>query len=124
MNVMQKRFILFLLGCIGTRSLFVLVSKEATPLVLQILGYIALLPAIGFTLIYLFNLRQTGQEVFGEKIWWNHLRPLHALLYFLFAYMAINKNTNAWIVLLIDVMVGLFSFLIHHFMAGNFSQLF
>jgi hypothetical protein len=52
--------------------------------------------------------------VFGDKIWWNMLRPIHGLLYFLFAYNAINGNTGAWIYLLIDVLFGLASFLIHH----------
>ena len=31
------------------------------------------------------------------------------------AYYAINKNRNSWMILLIDVIVGLFSFLMHHF---------
>ena len=27
------------------------------------------------------NLRKTGLEVFGDKIWWNNLRPIHGILY-------------------------------------------
>lgn len=111
---LQKRVLLFLVGCIGTRALLVYIAKNANTRLLKYLGYLALLPAIGFIYIYLTDARQTGPEVFGDKIWWNMLRPIHGLLYFLFAYNAINGNTNAWIYLLIDVLFGLASFLIHH----------
>ena len=57
--------------------------------------------------IFLTGSRKTGQEVFGNKIWWNNLRPVHAILYTLFAYNAINKNKEVWIYLLIDVIIGL-----------------
>ena len=123
MNDIQKRFLLFLIGCIGTRALFVYVAKNAGPKYLPLLGYLALLPAIGFMYIFLTGSRKTGGEVFGEKIWWNDLRPLHSLLYFLFAYNAIIGNNKAWIYLLVDVIFGLISFLIFHFKNGDFKKL-
>ena len=124
MNNIQKRFALFLLGCIPTRLAFVYIAKNISLKYLPLLGYLALLPAIGFIYIYLTGSRQTGGETFGDKIWWNNLRPLHAILYLLFSYNAILKNNNAWIYLLIDVIIGLVSFLIFHFYSGNFSYLF
>jgi len=123
MNDMQKRFLLFLIGCIGTRGAFVLVAKNASTYYLQLLGYLAILPAIGFIYIYLTGSRKVGGEVFGEKIWWNDLRPIHAFLYLLFAYNAIIGNKTAYIYLLIDVTFGLISFLIHHYNSGDFSKL-
>lgn len=79
---------------------------------MQHLGYIALLPAIGFLLIYLLDLRKQGAETFGQPIWWDYLRPVHALFYFLFAYAAIvEKDVNAWKYLLVDVIVGLSGFI-------------
>ena len=123
MNDIQKRFLLFLIACIGTRSLFVLIAKNAGPKYLPLLGYLALLPAIGFIYIYLTGLRKTGAEVFGEKIWWNDSRPLHSLLYFLFAYNAIIGNAKAWMYLLVDVVFGLISFLIFHLKNGDFKKL-
>lgn len=114
MNTLQKRFLLFLIGCIGIRSLFVYIAKNVNTQLLMYMGYLTLIPAIGFFYIYLSGVRQTGAEVFGEKIWWNNLRLIHAILYLLFAYNAINKNPNSWIYLLIDVTFGLFSFLIFH----------
>ena len=123
MNDIQKRFLLFLIGCIGTRTLFVYVAKNTGPKYLPLLGYLALLPAIGFIYIYLTGSRKTGGEVFGEKIWWNDLRPIHSLLYFLFAYNAIIGNSKAWMYLLVDVIFGLISFLIFHFKNGDFKKL-
>lgn len=124
MNNIQKRFLLFLLGCIGTRSILVYVAKNIYIEYLPYLGYLALLPTIGFIYIFLTNSRQSGAEVFGDKIWWNMLRPLHALLYGLFAYNAIHKRPYSWKFLLVDVLIGLFSFLSFHYKNGNFSSLF
>ncbi len=121
---MQQRIAIFLFGCIGVRSLFVIIAKYINTNYLKYLGYLALLPAIGFIYIYLTGSRKTGPETFGEKIWWNDLRPIHSILYFLFAYNAIIGNTQSWIYLLVDVIFGLVSFLIHHYVNGDFITLF
>lgn len=123
MNNIQKRFILFLFGCIGTRSLLVYLAKTTNKTFLMYLGYLSLLPAIGFFYLYFTGSRKTGPEVFGDKIWWNNLRPIHGLLYSLFAYNAIIGNINAWIYLLVDVLLGLASFLFFHYYNGDFSRL-
>ena len=123
MNNIQKRFLLFLIGCIGLRTLLVFIAKNSSMTYLRYLGYLALLPAVGFAYIYLTGTRKTGKEVFGEKIWWNDLRPLHSLLYFLFAYNAITGNKKSWIYLLIDVIIGLVSFLIFHYKNNDFTKL-
>ena len=124
MNTIQKRFALFLIGCIGLRSFLVYIAKTVDLKYLQVLGYLAIIPAIGFSYIFLTGSRKTGAEVFGDKIWWNNLRPIHAILYTLFAYNAINKNRKAWIYLLIDVIIGLISFLVYHSMERNLSKVF
>ena len=124
MNDLQKRILLFLFGCIGTRSLLVYIAKNIKETYLKYLGYLALIPATGFMYLFLSGKRKTGPEVFGDKIWWNKLRPLHSLLYFLFAYNAINGNRNAWKFLLLDVIIGLISFLSFHYFNGDFSKLF
>ena len=124
MKDLQKRFLLFLIGCIGIRSLFVYIAKNCNATFLSYMGYLAIVPAIGFIYIFVTGSRQTGAEVFGEKIWWNNLRPIHALLYLLFAYNAIIGNKNAWIYLLIDVLLGLTSFLRFHYRNGDFKKLF
>jgi len=113
-SVIEKRFLLFIIGCIGSRLLLVYIAKNISVDLLKYMGYLALIPAIGFLFIFLTDSRKTGAEVFGDKIWWNNLRPIHGLLYLLFAYNAINGNRNAWIYLLVDVLLGLTSFIIYH----------
>ena len=122
-NNLQQRIWMFLIGCIGLRSLFVVIAKYINTNYLKYLGYLALLPAVGFTYIYLTGSRKTGAETFGEKIWWNNLRPVHAILYFLFAYNAIIGNKQSWIYLLADVLIGFISFLVHHYVNGDFLHL-
>lgn len=114
-------FLYFLIGCIGIRLLIVLIAKETNKKYLKYLGYLALLPAIGFMYIYVSGARK-GLGAFGEKIWWNQLRPVHSILYFLFAYNAIIGNKQAWIYLLVDVFISLVSFLIYHSVNGDFKM--
>jgi len=123
MNNIQKRFVLFLFGCITTRLLFAFVSKYIPITYLPWLGAIALIPMFGWLYIYFIGKRNTGAEVFGDKIWWNNLRIIHALLYGIFAFYAFNKKRVAWIALLTDVIIGLISFLLYHYTSGNFAKL-
>ena len=83
--------------------------------VMNAMGVLALGPAIGFTIIYLGGYRKTGPEVFGDKIWWNALRPVHAVLYFLFSFMALSSRftAHAWMLLLVDACIGLVSFIVY-----------
>jgi hypothetical protein len=121
MKTIHKRILLFLIGCIGTRSLLVYIAKTTDVNYLPYLGYVALLPAAGFLYIFISGIRKTGAEVFGDKIWWNNLRPIHALIYTLFAYNAIHKSKNSWMFLLGDVIFGLINFLWHHYSIGSFT---
>lgn len=114
MTDLQKRILLFLIGCVGTRSLIALMAMKANLTLLRYMGYISLAPAIGFAYIFLTGSRKTGPEVFGDKIWWNNLRPLHSVMYFSFAYNAIRGNRNAYLWLVLDVCIGLISFLRFH----------
>jgi hypothetical protein len=115
MNNLQKRYLLFLIGCIGSRTAIAYIAKTINLTYLPLLGALAILPVIGWIYIIMTSSRKTGPEVFGDKIWWGNLRPIHALLYALFAYYAINKNRNAWQFLAADVVLGLMAFLWHHF---------
>jgi len=124
MKTIQKRFLVFLFGCIVVRFLFVVIAAKVNKKYLPYLGMLSILPAIGFIYIYLGGYRKTGGETFGQKIWWNNLRPVHAILYLTFAYLAINKSSQSYKPLLVDVLVGLLSFLIYHYTIGSFSKLF
>ena len=123
MNTLQKRFLAFLLLCIPIRIIIALIAKYIDKKYLPYLGYLAIIPAIGFAYIFIFGKRKKGGETFGQKIWWNHLRPVHSFMFALFAYLAINKNADSYLVLLGDVFIGLVSFLHYHYSVGSFSKL-
>ncbi len=112
---LQKRFLLFLIGCMGARLFLVYMAYKLPLFWLKIMGVFAILLAIGFLTIFWFGLRKYGQETMGDKIWWNSLRPFHALTYLTFGIMALmGIQKYAWMVLLFDLLVGLIAFIIHH----------
>lgn len=108
----QKRIALFLIGCMGTRLALAWLAAKSSDTWLRHMGFAALVPAIGFMAIYLGGLRPTGPEVFGEPIWWNHLRPFHSIMYAVFATLALQgRRDMAWKVLTVDAIVGFAAFL-------------
>lgn len=124
MNSIQKRFSLFLLGCIPARLFLTYLSKNR-PQYQIYLGYLALIFGISFLYLYITGSRKTGGEVFGDKIWWNNNRLFHGVMYLTFAYYALIRpqNSNAWQILLVDTIAGLLFFLNYHYKQGNFSKL-
>jgi hypothetical protein len=121
MNDIQKRFLLFLLGCILTRAS--LVYFATLPNLLPVLAIMALVISIGFFTIWFYDLRKVGDETMGDEIWWNHLRPIHSLLYFITAVLAFVKSKKTWIPLAFDLGIGLTSFLNYHWKQNNFKKL-
>jgi hypothetical protein len=119
-----KRYLLFLIGCMGTRYGLAYLSynkgnTEIGNTKMNINKYISiftLLAGLGFLIIYFGGYRKTGLETGGEKIWWNNLRPLHAILYLLFTYMVWFSNDiyKPWKILTLDATIGLVSFLYYH----------
>jgi hypothetical protein len=118
MSIKEQRILLFLYGCRVVRTLLVILAYYIPLKYLSIMGFLAAILSIGWMVIWTFGLRKTGTETFGQPIWWNSLRPIHALLYGIFAYMAVNKNRNAWILLAIDSIVGFVAFDIHYYYSG------
>jgi hypothetical protein len=99
----------FLIGCIGSRLLLAFLGAKYP----DEIGKLILIPAIGFIVIYVFGLRKVGIETGGKPIWWNNLRPIHALLYFVFAVSTrTNYASYAWIILVVDVLIGLIAHLL------------
>lgn len=120
---LRKRFILFIIGCIGLRSYLVYFAKTTSKTNLRYFGYAALVISFGFMFLYFSGFRKTGAEVFGDKIWWNDLRPVHSLLYFLFAYYVFTNKQGAWKFLATDVTIGFSAFIYYYYTHGNFNKL-
>ena len=124
MNTLRLRFWLFLLGCIGSRTLFTALAYYASCHWLRLLGGLALIPVMGWFYILFIGRRDTGLEVFGDRIWWNNLRPVHMLLWGFFSYLALVKcHPFSWVPLALDTALGLCSFLLFHGLKGNLSKM-
>ena len=103
----------FLIGCIPTRILIMLIAMYLRKDYLPYYGVFLLGPAIGFLYLYFTNSRLNAQEA-GGHTWWKNLRIFHGVFYLAAALMAFNKNTHAWIPLAIDVVFGVGAFLYHY----------
>jgi hypothetical protein len=106
----------------GARLLMAYTAKRINGKYLPIMGYLAALPALGFAYVYISGNRKEGG--FGQKAWWNDLRPVHAILYGLFSWNAINKRAGSWKFLFADAIFGLISFLIYHWSNGNIQKMY
>lgn len=87
--------------CIAVRTLIAaLAGRHDSPVFRQCAWAIA----FSFALLYATGIRKTGLEVNNGKggtIWWNALRPLHALMWGAFA----ATGNATW--LFLDVVVGM-----------------
>lgn len=110
---LQTRIRLFMFGCVPVRLALILLAAFV-PASLRILAIPAAIIAVGFTVIFAFKLRPTGTETGGKPIWWNALRPIHATFYAAFAYLAWRRSPYAWIVLALDLLLGVSAFAFHH----------
>jgi len=124
MNSLQKRFLMFLGGCIPMRLFIVWLAKMCPLQYLSYLGLLSLLPALGFFYLFLTGKRTSGLETQGAPIWWTPFRPIHGLFYLFFAIYALQKRREAYQFLLADVFLGLGLFLVHHYNTGSFRKVF
>ena len=115
MTPLQKRFLLFLGGCIPTRLALTALAKYIPNYYLPYLGLVTLVIAIGFLYLYFTGQRKTGPETQDAPIWWMKFRIMHGLLYLLFSGLAFMRYKNAYIVLLVDTIIGVGLFLRYHY---------
>jgi hypothetical protein len=112
-----KRFLVFILGCIGSRLSLSMIAKYIMIDYLPLLAIITIPISISFMYLYIFgnDVADRQLEWLGDKkIWWNQLRPLHSILFMIFSILAMNKLSYSWLILLLDTIIGLISWLIHH----------
>ncbi len=110
----MKREYIFIF-CVLVRLFLALLAKYASNTILQLMALFFFITSIGFLYQYLYRPNKLG--AFGGQPWWNNLRPLHSLLYFLFAFLVFTNNGSiSWLVLLLDVCIGITAFSFHYFL--------
>lgn len=79
------------------------------------LPFLALILFIGLPFFYRYvsGTRTSGPETFGRPIWWNPLRPIHGMLYTLYAFLFYRRLRGAYLLLLVDVCVGVYAELVY-----------
>ena len=86
------------------------------------MGYFTLIAGLWFLYAFIIKPYTYAKVIKTTKVWWQDIRILHACTYLVFSYLAINKQQNAWIVLMIDVFIGLYAFLFHHYTINSYSK--
>lgn len=109
---------LFLLGCIPTRILLAYIAFKFShnPYIKYILSLITFMIGVGFIYIYKTGSRKTGIETEGKPIWWNNMRPIHGTIYLLFSILTLSNVRFSWILLVLDVILGLGAFTMHYYL--------
>jgi len=115
-----ERILVFVFGCLLTRSLvgFAAYKTVADNAVLlrNLVGVLCLGIGSGLTYYYCSGTRAYGGEVNGlrgGRIWWNNLRPFHAVLYVAAALLLFTNSRCAWMPIAADVAFGAGAFVAH-----------
>ena len=118
-----KRMLLFLVGCIGMRTLLTITSIEVTKiqnglLYLKYMGYVAVFISMGFIYLYVNGNKYADNQLSqykDKKLWWKNLRIVHGIMYSLFALFAIQMKSYAWVPLALDTIIGLSVWTFHNY---------
>ena len=106
MNSKIYRILLYFLLCIPLRSFIIYLAYKKN----KYIPFIILIAGILFTLKY-FNNNINDLGAFGGKVWWNDLRLFHGIMYILYFLLQYFEINNAYIILIIDIIIGIISFI-------------
>ena len=112
------RISLFFGVCVVARSLLALLAawlgRLRSTKYLRIMGIVFLIPMFGF---FIKHMSHNPSEIgaFGGDVWWNRMRLVHALLYRAFGVMAIAAIPQAYLLLILDVIIGTVATMHHYF---------
>ena len=109
----RKRAAIFYLGCIPIRSLTVAVAVMF-PEYAWVVGVMYVVFAVGLAW-RLINHKASDRGGFGGSVWWNSMRPVHIVLWLLFAVLVARKDERAWIPLVLDITLSLVGTTDHYF---------
>jgi len=106
----KQRITYFLIFCIPIRIILSFLPLYLNSQYLYYLGLITLIPSFVFLIFYFKGIRLKAPEG-GGKTWWADLRLLHGLLYLCGSIYLLQGKRTAYIPFVIDVIVGLLSFI-------------
>lgn len=109
----HQRIPLFLVGCLGLRLGIAEITRRSSLDKRKAISVFYILVGLGMLFFFASGTRPVGPETGGGPIWWNSIRPLHALLYGIFAAMAFSEHEKSWVVLYADVTLGLAAWSTH-----------
>jgi hypothetical protein len=95
----------FWYACVPIRVTIAVVLCFVSRDVLNIVAGLAIVGALGF--MWRMATYDAQQTQLGRLVDWNHLRPVHIILWIAFAALVFAKSDYALIVPFIDVLVGI-----------------
>lgn len=75
----------------------------------RILSLVCMMIGVGFIYQYIVKTRTTG--AFHNKVWWDHSRPIHALLFLFASFGLFYQYPYSYMFLLLDTLIGLLGFI-------------
>jgi len=109
MTSIANRKRLFIFGCLPIRLFLIYIAKKASITQLRLLS----IPAFLISIVFIYQQKKGGNGYFGGPVWWHH--SIHALLWMIFAVLAFRKIQSAYIVLVVDLIVGVISFINNYY---------
>ena len=103
---MENKIKPFFMVCVPLRLFLVYIAYILPLNKLKYMGYLMLLPFVGFGYSFL-KYKKGDKGAFGGNVWWNKYRLVHSINYLIFALIAINMNPKSYLVLLFDVILGI-----------------
>ena len=103
---MSNLVLLYWLVCIPVRTSLAVGIKYIP---IDYLPYTAIIAFIAASLWLwrFFTNKPNSKGSFGQSVWWNKMRVVHSLIWIAFGVLALLKNKYAYLLLLLDVLVGI-----------------
>lgn len=102
-----KLVLLYLLVCIPVRIGIAIGAKYIPVNYLPLASIVAFITSFLWLWKFFNNKQGKSKGAFGQIVWWNNMRMVHALIWIAFGILALFKNKYAYLLLLLDVFVGL-----------------
>jgi hypothetical protein len=104
---MNKLTTLFWLVCIPSRLVFAVVVKFIPVRYLPLLTVVVVPVALTFFVKFMTFDPTVSLGAFGQVVWWNRMRLLHAIVWGTVGAMSLTLSTYTYSGLLFDVLIGI-----------------